>query len=29
MALREYRRFGTQVRQMSPEEPNRPGTAAS
>jgi hypothetical protein len=28
LALREYRRFGAQVRQMSPEEPARPGTAA-
>jgi hypothetical protein len=28
IALREYRRFGAQVRQMSPEEPARPGTAA-
>jgi hypothetical protein len=29
IALREYRRFGAQVRQMSPEEPARPGTAAA
>jgi hypothetical protein len=28
ITLREYRRFGAQVRQMSPEEPARPGTAA-
>src|SRR5690242_8438645 len=29
IALREYRRFGAQVRQMSPEEPARPGAAAA
>jgi hypothetical protein len=29
IALREYRRFGAQMRQMSPKEPARPGTAAS
>src|SRR5262249_4382357 len=29
LALREYRRLGAQVRQMSPEEPARPGTAAA
>jgi hypothetical protein len=29
LALREYRRFGAQVRQMSPEEPARPGAAAA
>jgi len=29
IALREYRRFGAQVRQMSPEGPARPGTAAA
>jgi hypothetical protein len=29
IALREYHRFGAQVRQMSPEEPARPGTAAA
>jgi len=29
IALREYRRFGAQVRQMSPAEPARPGTAAA
>jgi hypothetical protein len=29
MALREYRRFGAQVRQMSPKQPDRPGTAAA
>ena len=28
IALHEYRRFGAQVRQMSPAEPARPGTAA-
>ena len=28
VALREYRRFGAQVRQMSPGEPAQPGTAA-
>lgn len=29
IALREYRRFGAQVRQMSPGEPARPGTAGA
>jgi hypothetical protein len=29
IALREYRRFGAQVRQMRPEEPARPGAAAA
>jgi hypothetical protein len=29
IALREYRRFGAQVRHMSPEEPAQPGTAAA
>lgn len=29
IALREYRRFGAQVRQMSPEMPPRPGPAAT
>ena len=29
IALREYRRFGAQVRHMRPEEPARPGTAAA
>jgi hypothetical protein len=29
IALREYRRFGAQVRQMSPAEPARPDTAAA
>ena len=29
IALREYRRFSAQVRQMSPGEPARPGTAAA
>lgn len=28
IALREYRRFGAQVRQMGPEEPTRPSAAA-
>jgi hypothetical protein len=29
IALREYRRFGAQVRQMSPEKPARPGSPAA
>ena len=29
IALPEYRRFGAQVRRMSPEEPARPGISAA